>query len=100
MITNVLNIIFAAVVTLFNYSFSNSLATLLLLEGGIMLTYGGLHELGGTVLMSQIRKEVLRRGEGYSPECYKKAREKANFFIILGMFLVIEALSVSLIISM
>jgi hypothetical protein len=97
--TNVLNIILVVIVTLFNYSFGNSLATLFLLEGGIMLTYGGLRELGGTVLISQIKKEVFRRGEGYSPEHYKKEREKANFFIGMGLFLVFEAILISLMIS-
>jgi hypothetical protein len=97
---NVLNSILITIVTLFNYPFGNSLATLFLLEGGIMLTYGGFRELASAVLMSQIRKEVFHRGEGYSPEHHKKECEKANFFIAVGVFLVFEAILISLVIKM
>ncbi|MEM1557932.1 MAG: hypothetical protein QXG12_05020 [Thermoproteota archaeon] len=95
-LANVLNTILALIATFFYYSFENSFVTLFLFEGGIMLTYGGLWELEGTVLMSQIKKEVFRKGKGYSSENHKKKREKANFFIGIGLFLVCESILLSL----
>jgi len=71
------------------------LATLLLLESGILFLIGGFIAYGGTIFISKVRQQYFKSGENWTPESSMKGEKNALFFVALAGILFAESLILS-----
>lgn len=73
---------------------------LLFLEAGLALLVGGATEVTSTASFSRIRETIFRTKENWTSETYRKGRQRALQYILIGALLTVESLLLALAISL
>ena len=71
------------------------LATLLLLESGVLFLTGGFAAYGGTIFVSKVRQYYFKSGKDWTPETARRSEKNAFFFVALAAILLAESLILS-----
>lgn len=72
---------------------------LLFLEAGLALLAGGATEAASTASFSKLRETVFRTKENWTNEKYRKGRQRALLYILIGTLLAVESILLALVIS-
>jgi hypothetical protein len=75
------------------------LPTLLFLEAAIPLLIGSTFELSSSIFFSKIREYVFHSGEKWSIEDYDQGRRRAFPYLLLGIYLLLEAFASSFVLG-
>lgn len=67
------------------------LSTLLFLEAAVLLLIGSSFEFSSSIFFSKIREYFFHSGEKWSVEDYEHGRKRATPYLLLGVFLILEA---------
>jgi hypothetical protein len=70
---------------------------LLLLESGITFLVGGMLVISSSIFPSKIREQIFHTEKGFSLKKHQQTQKKANQYILVGVFLFLEALILSLV---
>jgi len=74
------------------------LSVILFVECGVVLIAGGATEMSSSVFFSKVREYVFHSKETWSADSYRKGREKAVEYILLGIMLFAESMVLALLI--
>ena len=75
------------------------LPTLLFLEAAVLLLIGSTFEFSSSIFFSKVREYVFHSGEKWSVEDYEQGRKRALPYLLLGIFLLLEAFTSSFLIG-
>lgn len=67
------------------------LSTLLFLEAAVLLLIGSSFEFSSSIFFSKVREYFFHSGEKWSVEDYEQGRKRASPYLLLGVFLLLEA---------
>lgn len=76
--------------------FSSYFSKIVLFETGICFVVGGALAFSGSVLPSKTKEYVLKSDEQWSIEKLRKSEKRANRYLILAIFLLVESIIISL----
>jgi len=79
-------------VTIFTLMEDGFFSLILLLDSGIIFLIGGIVAMSSSIFPSKVREHVLHSDEKWSQEKHKKSEQKANLYILTGIFLFLESL--------
>ena len=72
------------------------LAVLLLLESALVFLTGGAVAMSTSIFPTKIREYFFRSKEKWSAEKHKKSEARANLYILVGVFLLLESVGFAL----
>ena len=67
------------------------LPILLFLEAAVLLLIGSSFEFSSSIFFSKVREYIFHSGEKWSVEDYEQGRRRASPYLLLGVFLLLEA---------
>jgi len=79
-------------VTIFMLVEDGFFSLILLLNSGIIFLMGGIVAMSSSIFPSKVREHILHSDEKWSQEKHKKSEQKANLYILAGIFLFLESL--------
>jgi hypothetical protein len=84
---SVFDVAAAYLLTLFRYSFTETIGDFILIEVAFLFILAGLLDFGSSIGMAQVRKVILGSKEEYSSAKHKDTERKALVFLFAGIFL-------------